>query len=82
MQLQKDSEGNILTVPVIAWGITPVAEASSLILTIQYAETLQELERGEVKQLQMQMTTQKALELAEELRKATSVILASGHQVH
>jgi hypothetical protein len=55
---------------------------SSLILTIQYAETPQELENGEVKQIQTQITTQKALELAEELRKATSAILASGGQVH
>jgi hypothetical protein len=47
---------------VTAWGITPVAEMSSLILTIQYAETPQEFENGEMKQIQTQITTQKAIE--------------------
>jgi hypothetical protein len=74
LELQKDKEGNIITLPMTGWGITDVA-GMSLILTIQYVETPEQLETGERKQMQTIVTVQKALELAEALRRAASGLL-------
>ena len=82
LQLKKDREGNVITFPMTGWGITPVTAMESLILTIEYVETPEQLETGERNQLQTILSMPKALELAEELKKAAIAILASGTQLH
>jgi hypothetical protein len=81
LELQKDQNG-IIMCPMTGWGITPVADMASLLLTIEYMETEGQLETGERNQLQTILTIPKAQELAEELKKATNVMLTSGTQLH
>lgn len=82
LELQNDNKGNVITCPMTGWGITPVTNTSSIILTIEYVETSEQLETGERKQLQTILTIAKAQELAEELKKAANIMLASGTQLH
>jgi hypothetical protein len=82
MELQKDRDGNVIMCPMTGWGITPVTNMSSLILTVEYVETPEQLETGERNQLQTILTIPKAQELAEQLQKAANVMLASGTQLH
>jgi ssRNA-specific RNase YbeY (16S rRNA maturation enzyme) len=82
LQLKKDREGNVITFPMTGWGISPVTAMGSLILTIEYVEAPEQFETGERNQLQTILTISKAQELAEELKRAASAILASGTQLH
>ena len=74
-QLAKDSDGNIITKPVTGWTTGTVA-GIAVLLAIQYAETPEELEKGHSKQIQLTLTAQQSLELAEKLTTLARILLA------
>lgn len=76
IQLEKDRDGNVITNPVTAWGVTPVAELVVL-LAIQYAQTPEELETGRTRQIQFVLKPQACLQLAEELNQHGKNLLKS-----
>jgi hypothetical protein len=80
-----DSNGNILTKPVMGWSISHVAGAA-LLLTVRYADTPAELERMESKPITLALTPQLGLELAEALKRNSQNlidgVLPSGTHVH
>lgn len=61
--LEIDEQGNIVTRPVLGWITVPVA-GMSVLLRLNYAETPEELGMGG-RHLQVILTPQQALELAE-----------------
>jgi hypothetical protein len=77
VQLETDENGDILTRPVTGWSIFPVAEIAVL-LAVRYVETPEQLETGANKQLQLVLTPQQCLELAETLKRRANAILAGG----
>jgi hypothetical protein len=74
IQVQKDSDGNVITNPVTHWGLMAAANMSVL-LAIQYATTQQELETGDTRQIQFLLTPQACLRLAEELTRMGKSLL-------
>jgi secreted protein with Ig-like and vWFA domain len=65
--LMKDSNGDILTSPMTGW-MAWSAAGVGVLLAIQYAETPEEIEGGG-KLVQLVLTAQQAVDLAEELTK-------------
>jgi hypothetical protein len=64
--LETDSNGDIITNPVIGWTTATLA-GMSVFLAIHYVETPLELETEDGKSIQMILTPQQCLELAERL---------------
>ena len=56
------------------WGITDVA-GMFLMIAVEYAENQEQLETGERKQLQTILAGAMALEIAEALKRAASILL-------
>jgi hypothetical protein len=75
MELQKDQNGNVKLSSVLGWTLGRVAE-TYVLLAVQYAENEQELETGG-KVLQLSLTPDQALQLAEVLRKYGSSLQTS-----
>jgi hypothetical protein len=71
--LEIGADGMVATRPVLGWTTAPVA-GMSVILRLNYAETPKELETGG-RHLQVIMTPQQCLELAETLTKQARRIL-------
>jgi len=67
-ELQKDENGNVVTKPITGWSVTPVAEIS-ILLAIEYIETLEEFENDGRHQIQFVVTPHECLNLAETLTK-------------
>jgi hypothetical protein len=63
-----ESNGNILTKPVMGWSISHAAGAA-LLLTIHYADTPEELQRLKFKPITLALTPILGLEIAEALKK-------------
>lgn len=76
IQVQKDRDGNIISKPVMGWALMPVA-GIAVLLAILYAETPQELETGDTRQIQFVLTPQACLELAERLTSIGKELLES-----
>jgi len=66
-------DGNIITCPLTGWVVAPVMN-SAILARLQYAETEDQLKTGEYKALQLIVTPQQALELAEILTKQAKQI--------
>jgi hypothetical protein len=66
-QLEKDSNGDIITRPVTGW-TTGTLAGIAVLLVLEYAESPQELETGHSKSIQLALSVQQSLELAERLR--------------
>jgi hypothetical protein len=77
IDILRDEEGRIITCPVTSMGVTPLADIASLVLTLQYVETPEELEINDYSQLQFQLTAPLALELARELERVATLLLAA-----
>jgi hypothetical protein len=71
--LEKDTQGNIVTRPVIGWITAPVADMFVL-LGLKYAETPDQIKSGG-KRIQFGLLPAQALELAEMLTKQAQAIL-------
>jgi len=77
IQLEKDSDGNLITKPVTGWTLKAVADIV-LLLTIQYVETPEELETSDTHhQIQFVLKPEAALELAEILTSTGKRLLES-----
>ena len=78
-------DGVVTTKPVMNWSLSHVAGAA-LLLTIHYADTPDELERGDSKPITLALSPQLALEIAEALKRNSENMLAgllpSGVIVH
>jgi hypothetical protein len=73
-ELQKDKDGNIITKPVVGWTAGTVADVA-ILLAVRYADSAAEFETP--KTLQVILTPQQGLELAEVLtRRATAILRA------
>lgn len=72
-QLETDADGMLITRPVLGWVTMPVM-GMSVLLRLQYAETPAELETGG-RRLQVLLTPQACLHLADELTKQARQIL-------
>lgn len=69
--LQKDEAGNIVLKPVTGWLTAPVAEVA-VMLAVQY---LDDPKQRKPNQIQLVLTTQQCIELADILkRKATGIL--------
>jgi hypothetical protein len=65
-----DKHGNLVTQPVMEFKATDLA-GTSVLLTVLYLQDLRELaEGGESQRVQLLLTAQKALELADLLKRA------------
>lgn len=73
-QFELDENGEVVMKPVTGWKIAPVA-GIAVLLAIQYVETPAELETGDSKSIQLVLTPQKCLELAEVLTRVAKRIL-------
>jgi hypothetical protein len=74
MKFETDSTGNVITKPVTGYAVVPVA-GIAVLLCIQYAETPEELESGDSKQIQLVLMPQQALEIAEAVTKRAKILL-------
>jgi hypothetical protein len=74
MELEIDQSGNVVTRPLTAWTMMPVADIA-ILLAIQYVETPVELETGDKHQIQLVLTPKQGLELAEKLTKLAKRLL-------
>jgi hypothetical protein len=70
---ETDAAGNIVTRPVLGWTTAPAA-GMAVIVKLDYAETPQELQTGG-RSLQVILTPQQALELAEILTTQAKRVL-------
>lgn len=70
--LQKDAQGNIILRPVTGWTTATIA-GISVLLAIQYSDSLENIEKPQ--SLQLGLTAQQALELAETLTKQANRLL-------
>lgn len=75
LTLQTDASGNIVTYPVTGWELRSVANMSIMVV-IEYIESPEQLETGERKQLQTILSAPQALDFAETMKKAATVLLA------
>ena len=73
LELQVD-EGGVITHPVTGWGTKPL-DGMMVLLAIQYVETPEQLENGERLQIQGLLNADKALELAEALKRAATIAI-------
>jgi hypothetical protein len=71
--LEINHDGTVVTRPVLGWTTVTVAE-TAVLLSLQYAEKPEDIRTGG-KSLQVVMTPQNALELAESLTKQARRIL-------
>jgi hypothetical protein len=72
--LQTDSNGNVISFPVTEWQLRTLA-GISILLTALYVRTPEELETEDRQQIQLAMTPQQCLQLAEALKKAAMSLL-------
>lgn len=82
-QLKRDEEGIIITQPVTDYSTHPVYNAA-ILLRVEYVDSQLELETGIRHQIQLLLTRQGALDVAELLRKAANRVQdpISDIQVH
>jgi hypothetical protein len=73
IKLETDNSGNVITKPVTAWALRPVAEMAVL-LVMRYINSPEEFETGG-DQVQFVMTPQQCLELAEVLTRQAKAVL-------
>ena len=73
-ELQTDSNGNIIVRPLVGYTTRPIA-SSAVLLTVEYLETEEGLRTGYSQSVQLGLTPQQCLELAEALSKAAKGIL-------
>ena len=73
-QLERDSNGEITTKPVIGWTIASLAGVAVLV-SIQCEETPMGFETGDCQSVQLVMTVEKCLELARELTRLAGIVL-------
>jgi len=73
-QFEKDKNGDIVTKPVTGFATAPVV-GTCVLLAIQYVETPGELESGHNKQIQLILTPQQSLEIAESLTRQAERLL-------
>ncbi len=75
-ELENDSDGNVVTKPIIGWSVGTAAEVSVL-LVIEYVEDLQQMESGDSRTIPFTLLPLQCLELAEALIKASKKLLES-----
>jgi hypothetical protein len=73
-KLDKDADGQIIIRPLLRWITLPVA-GTSVLLAVQYAETLEEAETRRGKQLQLILTPEQCLLVSERLTTLAKNIL-------
>ena len=73
LELKKDENGDIVTMPVMGWVTGTVAEIAVL-LAIEYSETSQEIDTDR-KLVQFGLTPQQSLQLAEKLTTLAKRVL-------
>ena len=73
-EFETDKNGNIITKPVTGYTIGPVA-GMAVLLAIEYVESPAELESGKSKRIQLILTPQQTLEIADVMtRRAKSLL--------
>lgn len=72
--LETDDEGKIIMKPMTGWTTVPVAN-TAVLLAIRYADTQEELERGDSRSLQLGILPAQCLDLAEALTKLARKLL-------
>ena len=73
--LQKDANGNIITNPLTGW-TTVMVGGSSLLVAIQYVDHPEQFANGGYHQVQIVMTPEQALLIADQLRDFATRIAA------
>jgi hypothetical protein len=79
--LHKDADGNIIVKPITGWTTTAVA-GTSVLLAVQYVETPAELETGDSSQIQLLLTAQRCLELADALKRLAQSLIEDQSRVN
>lgn len=79
MQLIKNENGDVVTQPVTHWGIAPAADMNVL-LAIAFVNSQEALEKEEYRQVQLLLTPQKCLELAEALTRQAKRLMESSER--
>ena len=72
-QLKTDKNGNIATCPVLGWTTGTLAEVG-IILALDFAEKPEDIQTGG-RSVQLALTPQQALQLAEKLTALAKIIL-------
>jgi hypothetical protein len=72
--LEKDNDGNVITKPVTGW-TTGTLAGIAVLLALEYADSPLELETGHSKSIQLALSAQQSLELAERLTKLGKSLL-------
>lgn len=80
MELQINERGNARLCPITAFEVR-IASNDMVVLVIQYVESIEQFDSGELKQLQTVLPTAQAYELAATLRRAAGLFLQSGADV-
>jgi len=73
---ETDNNGTILAKPVKGWTVTDAAGVAVL-AAIQYAETTEELKRGDSESIHLVLTAAQCLDLADALTRAARNVLRS-----
>jgi hypothetical protein len=72
--LEKDRHGNLVVRPVTGWTIGTAFEMGVLV-AIQYVENPEQLKTGNGRSIQLVLTPNQAVELAEVLKRKAAIIL-------
>lgn len=75
-ELEKDSQGNVITKPVVGWITAPMA-GMAVILQMQYVDSPEQLDAGGRTKLQFVLTPQQCQELAETLTRQAARVMNS-----
>ena len=75
IDLERDSNGEVILKPVTGWRILPVA-GTLVLAVVLYADSPEGFERGEHKQTQFLLTPPQCLELSQVLTTLAQILLA------
>ena len=71
-----DVQGNIITKPVVGYATVPLG-GMALLLGVRYVDSDEELNSGNSKQIQLTLTPQQALEIADSMTRQANLLLES-----
>lgn len=75
VELDRDESGNVLVRPVMGWDGWIMMQ-TNVLLAVEYSESPEDVSSGQGKRVQLLLTPQQSLELAEALTRWANQVLA------